>query len=222
MEMVEAAKAMQAASFRLIVVNGRAYLHTYRRSFQTRDVFTQWGILQLLRLYPGQVPDLDMVFNCGDRPSVPRETYPKPNARAPPPLFSYDVSYDTSDIVFPDWSFWGWYISTVASSSDCFFFSFFIFFGGQETKLIMANAWFRPEINIKPWETLSKEIKEENEKKKWKNREPHAYWKGNPNVSPIRWDLLKCNVSKNQDWNARLYAQAITGFLHAQAQELPL
>lgn len=109
-EMVEVAKAMPAATFRLIVVNGRAYLHTYRRSFQTRDVFTQWGILQLLRLYPGQVPDLDMVFNCGDRPSVPRETYPKPNARAPPPLFSYDVSYDTSDIVFPDWSFWGWYI----------------------------------------------------------------------------------------------------------------
>lgn len=38
-------------------------------------------------------------------------------------------------------------------------------------------------------------------------REPYAYWKGNPEVAETRKDLLKCNVSDTQDWNARLYAQ---------------
>ncbi|CAI9092224.1 OLC1v1027413C2 [Oldenlandia corymbosa var. corymbosa] len=172
-EMVEVAKALESAKFRLVVVNGTAYLKTYRRAFQTRDVFTQWGILQLLRLYPGQIPDLDLVFGGGDRPTVPRDTYPDPNVKAPPPLFSYDGDASTADIVFPDWSFWGW-----------------------------------PEINIKPWETLLKELKEGNEQSNWTDREPYAYWKGNPNVSPNRMDLVKCNVSDTQDWKARIYAQA--------------
>ncbi|CAI9092225.1 OLC1v1027414C1 [Oldenlandia corymbosa var. corymbosa] len=171
-EMVEAANKMKSAFYRLVIVNGTAYLQTHMRCFQTRDVFTQWGILQLLRLYPAQIPDLDLVFNCGDLPAVPKETYPKPNAQAPPPLFSYDGNNATSDIIFPDWSFWGW-----------------------------------PEINIKPWEALSKELKEGNEQSKWINREPYAYWKGNPHVSPNRMDLLKCGVSDKQDWNARIYVQ---------------
>ena len=39
------------------------------------------------------------------------------------------------------------------------------------------------------------------------NREPYAYWKGNPTVAETRQDLLKCNVTEQQEWNARLYAQ---------------
>lgn len=66
---------------------------------------------------------------------------------------------------------------------------------------------FRPEINIKPWETLSKDLKRGNEKIKWTDREPYAYWKGNPVVAKTRMDLLKCNVSEKQDWSARVYAQ---------------
>ena len=104
--MVEAAK--RTASFRLVVVNGTVYVETYRRSFQTRDVFTQWGVLQLLRLYPGRLPDLDMIFSCADQPTVVKQFYPNPNASAPPALFSYDGDDATFDIVFPDWSFWGW------------------------------------------------------------------------------------------------------------------
>jgi protein glucosyltransferase len=38
-------------------------------------------------------------------------------------------------------------------------------------------------------------------------REPYAYWKGNPAVAETRQDLMKCNVSEKEDWNARLYAQ---------------
>ena len=65
----------------------------------------------------------------------------------------------------------------------------------------------RPEINIKPWETFFKELEEGNKRKKWVDREPHAYWKGNTAVSRSRRDLIKCNVTKKKDWNARLYVQ---------------
>lgn len=69
---------------------------------------------------------------------------------------------------------------------------------------------FRPEINIKPWEALSKDLKEGNKRSQWIEREPYAYWKGNPAVAATRMDLLTCNVSDKQDWNARVYAQ-VTG-----------
>lgn len=66
---------------------------------------------------------------------------------------------------------------------------------------------YRPEINIKPWGSLLKELQEGNRRKTWMEREPYAYWKGNPIVAETRMDLLKCNVSDKQDWNARVYAQ---------------
>lgn len=52
-----------------------------------------------------------------------------------------------------------------------------------------------------------KDIKEGNKRMKWMKREPYAYWKGNPTVAYTRRDLLKCNVTDKQDWNARLYRQ---------------
>ncbi|KAM1022937.1 hypothetical protein ACFX13_044580 [Malus domestica] len=40
------------------------------------------------------------------------------------------------------------------------------------------------------------------------DREPYAYWKGNPFVADTRKDLTqKCNVSETQDWNAHLFIQ---------------
>lgn len=169
-EMVERAK--RTANFRLVILQGKAYLETYQKSFQTRDVFTLWGILQLLRKYPGRIPDLELMFDCVDWPVVFARDYRGRNASAPPPLFRYCGNHHTLDIVFPDWSFWGW-----------------------------------AEINIKPWDSLLKDLKKGNEKIKWKDREPYAFWKGNPTVAATRQDLLKCNVSDTQDWNARLYAQ---------------
>ncbi|CAI0403361.1 unnamed protein product [Linum tenue] len=65
----------------------------------------------------------------------------------------------------------------------------------------------RPEINIKPWEGLQKELKEGNKRKRWMEREAYAYWKGNPAVAETRMDLMKCNVSEEHDWNARVFAQ---------------
>lgn len=73
----------------------------------------------------------------------------------------------------------------------------------------VLHGLYRSEINIKPWESLLKELREGNKRSKWIKREPYAYWKGNPAVAETRRDLLKCNVSDKQDWNARLYAQVI-------------
>ncbi|KAB1222531.1 O-glucosyltransferase rumi [Morella rubra] len=169
-EMVE--KAKRTAHFRLVVVDGKAYIEKYKKSIQTRDVFTIWGILQLLRRYPGRIPDLELMFDCNDLPVIRSRDYRGPNTTGPPPLFRYCGDRWTRDIVFPDWSFWGW-----------------------------------AEINIRPWESLLKDLKEGNNRIKWMEREPYAYWKGNPAVHETRRDLLKCNLSDTQDWNARLYVQ---------------
>ncbi|XP_031484536.1 uncharacterized protein LOC116253710 [Nymphaea colorata] len=169
-EMVESGEKL--ADFRLVIVGGKAYVETYRRSFQTRDLFTIWGILQLLSWYPGRIPDLDLMFNCGDVPMVLAADYQPNEGLMPPPVFHYCADDASQDIVFPDWSFWGW-----------------------------------AEVNIKPWEPLVKELRAGNRRRKWKERERSAYWRGNPYVSGTREDLLKCNLSESHDWNARLYIQ---------------
>ena len=107
--MVERAKP--TAHFRLVIVDGKVYLEKYKKSIQTRDVFTIWGILQLLRHYPGRLPDLELMFDCDDQPVIRSGDYERgqPNAAVgPPPLFRYCGDRFTLDIVFPDWSFWGW------------------------------------------------------------------------------------------------------------------
>lgn len=109
-EMVETAK--KTAHFRLVVKSGKAYVESYKKSIQTRDVFTMWGILQLLRRYPGKVPDLELMFDCDDHPVIiaRRHLNTTTATEAPPPLFRYCGDRWTVDIVFPDWSFWGWYV----------------------------------------------------------------------------------------------------------------
>jgi hypothetical protein len=165
-------RAKKTATFRLAIVGGKIYVEKFQDAFQTRDVFTIWGFLQLLRKYPGKIPDLELMFDCVDWPVVRATEFAGANAPSPPPLFRYCGNEETLDIVFPDWSFWGW-----------------------------------AEVNIKPWESLLKELREGNERTKWINREPYAYWKGNPMVAETRQDLMKCNVSEEHEWNARLYAQ---------------
>ncbi|XP_061999216.1 uncharacterized protein LOC133716529 [Rosa rugosa] len=165
-------KANHTADFKLVIVNGKAYMERYSKAFQSRDTFTLWGILQLLRKYPGKVPDLELMFDCVDWPVIPSKNFSEPNSTAPPPLFRYCGDNSTLDIVFPDWSFWGW-----------------------------------PETNIAPWENLLKQLEEGNKRSRWVDRQPYAYWKGNPEVAETRQDLLKCNVSEEQDWHARVYAQ---------------
>ncbi|KAI8571521.1 hypothetical protein RHMOL_Rhmol01G0126200 [Rhododendron molle] len=106
LEMVESADKL--AYIRIVVVKGRVYLKKFKWVFQTRDVFNIWGILQLLRLYPGELPDLDIMFECGDMPVIKKSDYQGSDAAKIPPMFHYCGSDSTFDITFPDWSFWGW------------------------------------------------------------------------------------------------------------------
>ncbi|CAA3015233.1 O-glucosyltransferase 1-like [Olea europaea subsp. europaea] len=164
-EMVE--KAKERAHLNIVIMNGRMYIRKFKEAFQTRDTVTIWGILQLLRFYPGKLPDLDLMFECGDVPKIQKHDYARSNASyPPPPMFHYCGDDSSFDIVFPDWSFWGW-----------------------------------PELNIKPWEILKKDLQEGNSRIKWSDREPYAYWKGNAMVSAVRHELVKCNAS---EWNARI------------------
>ncbi|CAD5190154.1 unnamed protein product [Musa acuminata subsp. malaccensis] len=167
-EMVQ--RARKFATFHMVVLDGRVYVQEYFGHSLSRNVFTFWGILQLISRYPGRVPDFELIFNCMDMPSVKSADY---NSSAPPPpLFHYCKDDRTLDILFPDWSFWGW-----------------------------------PETNIKPWVPLMKEMNEGNAEVEWAEREPYAYWKGSPFMGGSRQDLVKCNVTKERDWNARIYAQ---------------
>ncbi|KAE8733329.1 Downstream target of A 2 [Hibiscus syriacus] len=166
-------RGIPSETFRLVIVNGDAYVEKYRPAFQTRDEFTIWGILQLLRLYPGRVPDLDLLFFTGDRTWIIKRDYKGPTAPSlPPPVFHYCGEKAALDIVFPDWTFWGW-----------------------------------AEVKILPWEQMLRAIKQGREKIKWEEREPYAFWKGNPHVAADRVDLMKCNLSDKNDWNVRVYKQ---------------
>uniref|UniRef100_A0A0E0KT81 Glycosyl transferase CAP10 domain-containing protein n=1 Tax=Oryza punctata TaxID=4537 RepID=A0A0E0KT81_ORYPU len=106
-EAVDGDARRYGAKFRVTVVAGRLHVARYGRCFQTRDAFTQWGILQLLRRYSGRVPDLDLMFDCQDLPVVNAGDR-RGRTSSPPPLFGYCGSEPTLDIAFPDWSFWGW------------------------------------------------------------------------------------------------------------------
>ena len=104
--MVESAK--DTAQFRLTIVNGVAYVKQYTEFPIDRGVFTLWGILQLLKLYPGRIPDLDLMFQCVNLPSIRKEKYPGKQSAFAPPLFVYCGDDNSFDIVFPDWAFWSW------------------------------------------------------------------------------------------------------------------
>ncbi|KAB1225829.1 O-glucosyltransferase rumi [Morella rubra] len=61
-------------------------------------------LYKLLKRYPGMVPDVDMMFDCMDKPRINTTEH----RSMPLPLFRYCTTEDHSDIPFPDWSFWGW------------------------------------------------------------------------------------------------------------------
>ncbi|XWS74021.1 hypothetical protein CRYUN_Cryun02cG0179700 [Craigia yunnanensis] len=97
-------QAKQHAAFRVVIVEGRLYVDLYYACVQSRLMFTIWGLLQLLKRYPGMVPDVDMMFDCMDKPTIDRIEH----GSFPIPLFRYCTTEAHFDIPFPDWSFWGW------------------------------------------------------------------------------------------------------------------
>ncbi|XP_057805627.1 uncharacterized protein LOC131020672 [Salvia miltiorrhiza] len=164
------AGARRSAHFRLTILDGRMYVEKFAEAFQSRVLFTLWGFAQLMTRYGGKLPDLELMFNSVDRPVVKAEQYAAAG-KIPPPLFKYCADNRTFDIVFPDWSFWGW-----------------------------------AELNIQPWSSFLKEMKQGMDNLKWEDRVPYAYWKGNHKVSVQRYKLMQCNLTRHNDWDARLYS----------------
>ncbi|XP_024530760.1 protein O-glucosyltransferase 1 isoform X1 [Selaginella moellendorffii] len=100
-------EARRKGDFRLVIVDGKLYFERIQECIQTRDEITLQGLLLLLEKFPGMIPDMEMVFVCNDFPQVPKDEY---RSKPPPPVFSYCTSRFGGhfDILFPDWSFWGW------------------------------------------------------------------------------------------------------------------
>ncbi|EEF36767.1 protein O-glucosyltransferase 1 [Ricinus communis] len=98
------AEAKKFAAFRVVIFEGRLYLDLYYACVQSRMMFTVWGLLQLLNRYPGMVPDVDIMFDCMDRPVINKTEH----ISFPLPIFRYCTTQNHFDIPFPDWSFWGW------------------------------------------------------------------------------------------------------------------
>ncbi|BBN68226.1 hypothetical protein Prudu_339S000300 [Prunus dulcis] len=202
-------QARKIAHFRLLIVDGKAFIEKYSQSFQTRDMFTLWGILQLLRVYPGRLPDLELMFNCGDQPSSHQRTL---GAR----MLARHRCFDTARMrelgyCVPRLVFLG-LESCVTYEFRFYQFPILAHLKSKESKTLAHKLWAnfyfgRVETNVKPWRSLLQSIKEGNKRTKWEDRVPYAYWKGNPNVARTRMDLLKCNVSDKNDWNTRLYIQ---------------
>ncbi|KAK8605046.1 hypothetical protein V6N13_082505 [Hibiscus sabdariffa] len=94
------------AAFRIVIVQGKLFVDLYYACVQSRLMFTLWGILQLLKKYRGMVPDVDIMFDCMDKPTIDKNGVE--NGSLPLPLFRYCTTEAHLDIPFPDWSFWGW------------------------------------------------------------------------------------------------------------------
>ncbi|XP_044441875.1 O-glucosyltransferase rumi [Triticum aestivum] len=71
------------------------------------------------------------------------------------------------------------------------------------------SFWGWPEVNVRPWGALMEDFVRENGRLSWPDREPYAFWKGNPDVSPVRRDLFRCNndSAAGKEWNVRAFKQ---------------
>lgn len=94
-------------SFRLQMIGGQLYAQYFRGCYQTRALFTIWGFLKLLQRFPGELPDVDIVFHCDDWVKVEREAFAR--SEDPPIMLGSCSTPAHLDLVWPDWSFWGWF-----------------------------------------------------------------------------------------------------------------
>ncbi|EOY13660.1 Uncharacterized protein TCM_032294 [Theobroma cacao] len=184
--MIERGKS--SAKLRLVIVKGKVHKEKFGEPYEPRDLFMLWGILQLLRFYPGKLPKLDLLFFTGDKTRIKKTDYQGSNATSPPPLFHYCGEEEALNIV-----------SLIGPSGDGKFLYILPQFIGVVKK--------RAEVNIMPCEHMLSAIKNGNKRIKWEDRIPYAYWKGNPYNSLERKDLRKCNFSNKYEWNVRLYIQ---------------
>ena len=84
------------------------------------------AIMDVIRHYPGQIPDLDAVLQTSDFPCMLASGSKETPA---PPLFGYNSHPTYTDIPFPDYSYWGHEYSHLLGTRSL---------KAQETKLGLA------------------------------------------------------------------------------------
>ena len=108
-------------SWRAQIVDGKMYLEDIAavRPQRTTVMCTKLTLLETLATYPGQIPDVDLVFSQWDNPVVSRHrerTRGKGESfwssgddrwinLGPPPVFSPSTGRDWLDLPFPDFTF---------------------------------------------------------------------------------------------------------------------
>lgn len=100
----------------MVIASGRLFAVHYYKCPESRAVITLWSLAVLLRRYPGAVPDVDVLFDCTDHPRIVKpsgQTKVLGEGRELPLLLRYSGSDNHSDVAFPDWSFWGWWVPIV-------------------------------------------------------------------------------------------------------------
>ncbi|KAL6776429.1 hypothetical protein ACKKBG_A21080 [Auxenochlorella protothecoides x Auxenochlorella symbiontica] len=123
LEMLEEAENMydicDGDMFRFQIISGKLYVyHVTARGFgwypaqlgpghvaaKGRVPYAMLLLLDVLRLFPGQIPDLDAVMQLGDFTCIAQE----PGAgRTPVPMFGYTTSEGYADLVLPDFTYYG-------------------------------------------------------------------------------------------------------------------
>ncbi|KAL3133656.1 hypothetical protein ABBQ32_008167 [Trebouxia sp. C0010 RCD-2024] len=63
------------------------------------------GLLDVIRHYPGQIPDIDAILHTSDFSCV--KATPAGQQPAGPPIFGYNSDPAHEDVPFPDYSYWG-------------------------------------------------------------------------------------------------------------------
>ncbi|GAB4823426.1 hypothetical protein N2152v2_010472 [Parachlorella kessleri] len=165
---------------------GRGWL-----SAKGRIPYALLAIIDVLRSYPGQVPDVEGVINTADEPCVPRkfeivgetpmrrlqaeaavgaEAAPSMLSRQPPPLFSYNSHAERADLPFPDYSFWGHEVNMIDDEQGHWVY------GWEEQLQHLSRKWAQP-------------VRE---------KVPRMVWRGRTNHH-IR-DVLRRNFTECPEW----------------------
>jgi len=94
-------------NFLVVIAAGQLFFKQFKFCWRNRVPFGLLGFLNLIQRYGSQVPDVAIRFSCEDMPVVPVGKR-APGRDRPPITVGYCSSKEFADLVWPDWSFWGW------------------------------------------------------------------------------------------------------------------
>lgn len=125
---VTRALALGTETNRYVIQDGKLFMSEHKSKSKWGDSkrwYNAWALLELLDMYPGEVPDVDIAINTADNPKVgAEEMYPigkklggkvvfgaRPwnmsKGKSPPALFSVCRNDENIDLLWPQYNIWG-------------------------------------------------------------------------------------------------------------------